>query len=167
MLDDFVDDYLATALWSSMCSLPCSEDELVDGCMDVDKDHPLHNVSEHYPCDAYFGIEDFTDEAVAKARADCSEFLNRAGAIDFSKENESYGLISLLGRAIEYGSASHVAHDFWLTRNGHGAGFWDGDYRDDYDEKDSVGEQLTELVDKHFNECYVYINEDGSLGLEG
>ncbi|KKL49145.1 hypothetical protein LCGC14_2318420, partial [marine sediment metagenome] len=20
------------------------------------------------------------------------------------------------------------AHDFWLTRNGHGAGFWDGDW---------------------------------------
>ena len=21
-----------------------------------------------------------------------------------------------------------AGHDFWLTRNGHGAGFWDGDY---------------------------------------
>jgi hypothetical protein len=22
----------------------------------------------------------------------------------------------------------HIEHDFFLTRNGHGAGFWDGDY---------------------------------------
>jgi hypothetical protein len=24
--------------------------------------------------------------------------------------------------------ASQAGHDFWLTRNGHGAGFWDGDW---------------------------------------
>ena len=22
----------------------------------------------------------------------------------------------------------YAGHDFWLTRNGHGAGFWDGDW---------------------------------------
>ena len=25
-------------------------------------------------------------------------------------------------------AASKAGHDFWLTRNGHGAGFWDGDW---------------------------------------
>ena len=31
--------------------------------------------------------------------------------------------------------ASRAGHDFWLTRNRHGAGFWDGDWED--------GEELT------------------------
>jgi hypothetical protein len=31
-----------------------------------------------------------------------------------------------------------AGHDFWLTRNGHGAGFWDGDYS-------LHGTELTEL----------------------
>ena len=26
------------------------------------------------------------------------------------------------------GVIAQAAHDFWLTRNGHGAGFWDGDW---------------------------------------
>lgn len=30
--------------------------------------------------------------------------------------------------------------DFYLTRNGHGAGFWDGDYPDE------IGEKLTEMA---------------------
>ena len=25
-----------------------------------------------------------------------------------------------------------IGHDFWLTRNGHGAGFWDGDWDEDF-----------------------------------
>ena len=26
-----------------------------------------------------------------------------------------------------------IGHDFWLTRNGHGAGFWDGDWDEDFE----------------------------------
>ena len=26
------------------------------------------------------------------------------------------------------GTPKQAGHDFWLTRNGHGAGFWDGDW---------------------------------------
>ena len=32
-----------------------------------------------------------------------------------------------------------IGHDFWLTRNGHGAGFWDGDW----DDADFVKRALT------------------------
>ena len=30
----------------------------------------------------------------------------------------------------EYTAAELAGHDFWLTRNGHGAGFWDGDWQE-------------------------------------
>lgn len=39
----------------------------------------------------------------------------------------------------------HIEHDFYLTRNGHGAGFWDGDYE--------KGEELTKVA-KSFGEDY-------------
>lgn len=40
-----------------------------------------------------------------------------------------------------------IEHDFFLTRNGHGAGFWDGDYE--------RGDELTTIT-KSFGEDYGY-----------
>jgi hypothetical protein len=50
---------------------------------------------------------------------------------------------------------SRAGHDFWLTRNGHGAGFWDGEW---YKE---VGERLTK-ASKAFGEVNIYVG-DGDL----
>jgi hypothetical protein len=49
-----------------------------------------------------------------------------------------------------------AGHDFWLTRNGHGAGFWDGDLSED------VGNALTEAA-KKFGECHLYVGDDGQI----
>ena len=35
--------------------------------------------------------------------------------------------------------AAQAGHDFWLTRNGHGAGFWDGDWQ-------KYGEMFTKIA---------------------
>ena len=43
--------------------------------------------------------------------------------------------------------------DFWLTRNGHGAGFWDRGYGD-------LGDKLTAFAEK-FGEQHVYKGDDG------
>jgi len=143
-----LDDYLETALWSSSCYLPVCEGELdEDGCMDVDDEHPLHGISENDHCDAHFGPDDFTNEAKLRAILECDKFeelLTESGLYD---------------RALEYQDADRIGHDFWLTRNGHGAGFWDGDYGD-------IGDELTKLVNDNFGELNIYINEDGSLGFE-
>lgn len=52
--------------------------------------------------------------------------------------------------------AEHAGHDFWLTRNGHGAGFWDGDWPQPY---------ATELTNaaKAFGETSLYIGDDGKI----
>jgi hypothetical protein len=59
--------------------------------------------------------------------------------------------------------AEHIAHDFWLTRNGHGAGFWDGDYDlDGYNDDaltNKLGKYLTALS-KGFGECKLYVGKD-------
>lgn len=88
-LDEFYDQYVETALWSST---------------ETDEDgNDLGNLDDNYDAD------DLTDEAKASMRADCKAFL-----IDNAE---------LIGDRY-----SDAGHDFWLTRNGHGAGFWDGDW---------------------------------------
>lgn len=66
-----------------------------------------------------------------QAKADCDRF---------QAENAE-----LLEQA---GTDSQNGHDFWLTRNYHGAGFWDRGYQDE------IGDALTEAAHK-FGEAYL------------
>lgn len=50
---------------------------------------------------------------------------------------------------------AQLGHDFWLTRNFHGAGFWDRGLG-------GVGEQLTQLA-KQFGEFELYVDDDGYI----
>lgn len=50
-----------------------------------------------------------------------------------------------------------VAHDFILTRNSHGAGFWDRGAGD-------VGERLSDMA-RPYGEQDVYVGDDGSLNI--
>jgi len=50
----------------------------------------------------------------------------------------------------------YCAHDFILTRNGHGAGFWDGGWHAPW------GEKLTELA-RSFRQVDCYVDEDDDL----
>ena len=97
--------------------------------------------SEGTPLDSGFSIEDFSKEALDRAEKDLSSFLEKAGSI------------------LDPYSEKIAAHDFWLTRNGHGAGFWDGDYQ----EQD--GERLTALAHS-FGESSLYLGDDGVLYLD-
>jgi len=54
------------------------------------------------------------------------------------------------------GNAKQAGHDFWLTRNGHGAGFWDGDWSED------AGKYMTD-TSKAFGEVDVYVGDDGLI----
>lgn len=51
--------------------------------------------------------------------------------------------------------AEYVGHDFWLTRNGHGCGFWDR-------EPGAVGDRLTEAC-RPFGEFDLYVGDDGKV----
>ena len=53
-----------------------------------------------------------------------------------------------------------AGHDFWLTRNGHGSGFWDKP--EIYGEKNS--QVLTE-ISKEFGQVWTYISDDGHLEI--
>jgi hypothetical protein len=88
--------------------------------------------------DKNYSLEDVSEETFTKAAKDWQEFLVKCGDL----------LTDL--------DLSDVAHDFWLTRNRHGAGFWDGDY-----EKD-IGEKLTEIAHS-FGEIDLYVGDDNKI----
>ena len=92
------------------------------------------------PLDDSYGVDDLADETLASMAEDCAEFERKARHILGKIDDLDYEL---------------VGRDFWLTRNGHGAGFWDGDWGE-------FGDTLTELC-KPFGECYLYVGDDGMI----
>jgi hypothetical protein len=97
------------------------------------------------PLDSVKSAADLAPETLAKCRADCLAFIaaNRA---------------DLESAAEERGDSEVLGHDFWLTRNGHGAGFWDGDY------SEALGDRLTAAC-KKVGEASPYISDDGMVYL--
>lgn len=70
------------------------------------------------PLGENFGEEDIRPESLASMRADCD---------DFASSNRE-----MLDIAREAGwDDGRLGHDFWLSRNGHGAGFFDEYFGED------------------------------------
>lgn len=63
----------------------------------------------------------------------------------------------LFDSLLEVSDLDQIGHDFWLTRNGHGTGFWDRNYGE-------LGEKVSEVARK-FGECHVFVNNN-KLELE-
>lgn len=54
----------------------------------------------------------------------------------------------------------HAGHDLWLTRNGHGAGYWDGDWPEPW------AETLTNAA-KEVGGRGLYLSDDGAVWAYG
>lgn len=80
---------------------------------------------------------EWSREATAQAEREVKSFLEKCGDL------------------IDGANITQVAHDFWLTRNRHGAGFWDGDWPEN-------GDKLTKLAHS-FGELAVYVGDDNLL----
>ena len=88
------------------------------------------------PLDANYN--DIAPEALSKMKADCDRFQSE-NADDLSNLD-----------------LSQAGHDFWLTRNHHGAGFWDRGH------DKQLGERLTAASHK-FGESDLYVGDDGKV----
>lgn len=97
------------------------------------------------PLDDNYGPEDIAAETLETMLADCKRF-----------QEENADDIAAGEDRLDYSTAEHAGHDFLLTRNGHGCGFWDGDWPEE------VGERLTE-ASKAFGEFNLYVGDDGIL----
>jgi hypothetical protein len=144
--------YVTTALWSST----------------GDDDQPL---------DANYSIDDLAPETLAKMQSDLDKFFTFLESAEETIDPEldsfdvSRGLeyknpdifVSLLEATTYYADKAckdfdaegRICHDFWLTRNRHGCGFWDGSYKD-------LGDRLTNAA-QAFGECDLYVGDDGKI----
>lgn len=61
---------------------------------------------------------------------------------------------------MHFDNASQAGHDFWLTRNRHGAGFWDGDY------PEPQATMLTKAA-QAYGEYGLYVGDDGQIHGSG
>ena len=90
------------------------------------------------PMDSRYDDTDLSDEAKAIIEHDCVEFL----LANWERIGSEY---------------EQAGHDFWLTRNRHGAGFWDGDWTEH-------GDALTKVA-HGYGETDLYVGDDGKLYL--
>jgi hypothetical protein len=106
------------------------------------------NDGDGVPLDsAKYADAELAEGTIAQFVADCERF-------QVAYEKLIAGLDDNVLRS--FPPEDHIPHDFWLTRNRHGAGFWDGDY------PEPIATQLTELAHS-FGECDLYVGDDGLL----
>jgi hypothetical protein len=124
--EEFFSAYVTTALWSS-------NDESDD--------------SGGEPLDANYDRSDISDATLRAMRADCDAFYD-ANYDDLNREGVTYGP--------DFGQDGLAGRDFCLTRNRHGAGFWDGDWPEP---------QASRLTDAAHacGEIDLYLGDDGKI----
>lgn len=126
-LEAFFHAYVTAALWSSV-------------------DH------DGNPMDHGRDESDIAAKTLKRMRADCMEFY----AINAPAIHCEGAPLSNSDSPIPDRQAEMAGHDFWLTRNHHGAGFWDGDW------PDNAGESLDHAA-REFGGFELYIGDDGKI----
>lgn len=98
--------------------------------------------AQEYSLDEYVaeGNGELTKEARQQMEDDCKDFWQSNHAMLIASELED----------------SQIGHDFWLTRNGHGAGFWDRGLPED------IGNALT-VASKVYSSADLYIGDDKNI----
>ena len=133
-LDEFMTHYIACMLWAEM------DQSDADGGEPFDRNYDESNIDE---------------KAMEQIKEDCGEFLDahghwitdetclRAGVT--MSDGESYSAMALAG------------HDFWLTRAGHGVGFWESDRW-----TDNAGQALSDAA-RGMGARNPYVGDDGQI----
>lgn len=91
------------------------------------------------------------DETRERLKADCLSFWCRMWFYLDHERGDGTGAMSLRG----LDRARSAGQDFWLTRNGHGSGFWDGDWP-------KYGDMLTNLAEG-YGQFDTYQGDDGLI----
>ena len=89
--------------------------------------------------DSTYGRDCLDAATLCEMIADCAAFQLEHGA-----------------ELAEQDNPSRAGHDLWLTRNRHGAGFWDGDW------PEAIGRRLTDAAHA-YGEYTLYVGDDGMI----
>ena len=129
-----MDNYLECAIWTEEDTLKGDEESQISG--KYSEDSELKDLEER----TWLNIHNFTDDSIIKAYEDIKKFLEYAGDAVNDIDEEQLG------------------HDIWLTRNHHGAGFFDRSY--DYDNEKKLIDAAHAL-----KEVDLFINDDMKLSF--
>lgn len=91
------------------------------------------------------GKAEWSDAAIDAAVAACKAF----------QEANAELLAQVPQLCAEWSTDEQNGHDFWLTRCGHGAGFWDRGYGE-------LGEKLSKAA-RAYGEAWLYLGDDGKV----
>lgn len=103
--------------------------------------------------DKKYGISDVHESSLRKLESEFQDFMDKVTLLigqklgDFDNIEDFYLLST---------TASQVEHDYILTRNRHGCGFWDGDW------DASVSQILTDTAHLH-PEIEPYVGDDNLI----
>ena len=97
------------------------------------------------PLDQNYDADDIVPDTLAVMRADCEKFIAENTA-DLETWNGPK-------TADEQGG-----YDFWMTRNGHGVGFWESEWENG----DGAGKRL-DAAAKKFGEFNLWAGENGKI----
>lgn len=97
------------------------------------------------------GVENIHGGTLARMILDCEKF-----------QRQNVSDLEAYCASIDRRTMGHAGHDFWLTRNRHGAGFWDR-----HGVPNDVGKRLT-VAAHAFGPFSLYLGDDGRThGQEG
>lgn len=89
---------------------------------------------------------DIHPAALAQMKEDCLDFM----------QDNLQDLLAYM-RTEHHKGEERAGHDFWLTRKGHGCGFWDRSLG-------KLGDRLTK-ASKPYSSCDLYVGDDGMIHI--
>ena len=108
------------------------------------------------PLDTNYDITDVDEESLAELNKRFQSFVEEAEKALTEKFGDEWSSIDDFYTGPACGGF-YTEHDFILTANGHGCGFWEkGDWQD------GVGDILTKLAKKR-GEINAYVGDDGKV----
>lgn len=105
--------------------------------------------------DAHFTVYDVDKESLEKLNKEYSQFLEEVGQEITKKIGDKWDCIDDF-YDIHQPAENQTEHDYIMTRNHHGCGFWDGDW------SSQVSEILTKAAQK-LPEIEVYAGDDKKI----
>jgi hypothetical protein len=157
-LDYFTEKYIEIALWSSVDSINAPDDnpDEEDDEEDIEGDEWKTEPKPVRPAlKSSYTVRDMDMQTIERMQRDCKDFYHK-----YSEMYHSAGWADSL-----------AAHDFWLTRNRHGAGFWDREQENldrelylnmSYERFEDIKDNLTKAAHS-YGEFNLYMGDDGLI----
>ena len=109
------------------------------------------------PLDRNYCIADFDEKSLETIYGEFQQFIQVVERQITEKVGENWDSIDDFYDLMQP-SENQTEYDYILTRNRHGAGFWDGDWASE------VSEILTNAAQDQFDFC-AYVGDDGKIYL--